>query len=273
MGFIAPLGSEGIFPLLWNAFISVIVAMVYIKGTIALMEKMVDSGKLSSDLSRKIIHIAAGSFIWVWLFLDTSDGYSYLLNITVPFLFFMTFLYKGFKGSPDDPDVKTMSRTGDPRELLKGTLYFTIIMMISGTILFGTYAGMLMMAIVGWGDGIAPYIGKRFGKRKYKTLAREKSIEGSLGLFLFSILGSLIFTVLLGILGGDANPALSVLADPGVDLMMIIIVIIVLALVATIVEAFSPSDVDNLLIPASTIITLIVIDTLLKSSFILLRFF
>ncbi|MHA1331394.1 MAG: diacylglycerol/polyprenol kinase family protein [Candidatus Hodarchaeales archaeon] len=276
MGFIAPLGSEGIFPLLWNALISVIVAMVYIKGTIALMEKMVDSGKISSDLSRKIIHIAAGSFIWVWLFLDTSDGLSYLLNITVPFLFFMTFLYKGFKGSPDDPDVKTMSRTGDPRELLKGTLYFTIIMMISGTILFGTYAGMLMMAIVGWGDGIAPYIGKRFGKRKYKTLGREKSIEGSIGVFLFSILGSLIFTVLLGILGGDTNPALAVLADPGVDLLTILIVIVVLALVATIVEAFSPSDVDNLLIPASTIITLIIIDAMMKSTFILgvmLRFF
>ncbi|WP_455140102.1 diacylglycerol/polyprenol kinase family protein [Candidatus Hodarchaeum mangrovi] len=276
MGYIAPLGNEGFLPLIWNAFIGIIVALVYVKGIITLMERLVDNNMLSSDLSRKIIHIAAGSFIWVWLFLNTSDGYSYLLNITVPFLFFCTFLYKGFKGSPDDPDVKTMSRTGDPRELLRGTLYFTIIMIIAGTFLFGTYVGMLMMAIVGWGDGIAPYFGKRFGKRKYKTLGREKSLEGSFGVFLFSIIGSLLFLGLLGVLGGDVNPDLAVLKDPGINLEGIFIVILLLAIITTIVEALSPADIDNLLIPASTIITLIIVDIVLGSSFILgsmLRFF
>ncbi|MFX0091697.1 MAG: phosphatidate cytidylyltransferase, partial [Candidatus Hodarchaeota archaeon] len=155
MPYFAPLGPQ--FALIWNAFVSIIVLLVYIRGIIFLMEKLVSSGKLSSDLSRKIIHIAAGSFIWVWLFLDTSDGRSYLLNIVVPFMFFVTFLRKGSRGSSDDPDVKTMSRTGDPKELLKGPLYFTVVMMIAGTVFYGSYAGMLMMAVVGWGDGIAPY--------------------------------------------------------------------------------------------------------------------
>ncbi len=261
MGFFTLMPDD---PLIWNFIVGVVVALVYVQGIILLMEKLVTAGKLSSDLSRKVIHIAAGSFIWIWLFVDTSDGFSYLFNIAVPLLFFFTFLYKGYRGSPDDKDVKTMSRTGDPRELLKGTLYFTIIMMIAGTIFFGTYAGMLMMSIVGWGDGIAPYIGKRFGSRKYKTFGREKTFEGSLGFFVIALLGSLVFWIFLGVLGGSDIP---VLADPGVDigLVEILIVIFLCCIVGMIVEAFSPADLDNIFIPASTIITLLIVDLVLFS--------
>ncbi|MHA1975799.1 MAG: diacylglycerol/polyprenol kinase family protein [Candidatus Hodarchaeales archaeon] len=267
MGYITLMQND---PLIWNFLIGVVVALVYVQGIILLMEKMVTSGKLSSDLSRKVIHIAAGSFIWTWLFIDTSDGITYIFNIAVPLLFFFTFLYKGYRGSPDDKDVKTMSRTGDPRELLKGTLYFTIIMMIAGTIFFGSYVGMLMMAILGWGDGIAPYIGKRYGSHKYKTFGREKSIEGSIGFFLFALLGSLFFWIFLGTLGAVDPP---VLANPGVDIFEILIVIILCCFVATVVEVFSPADLDNILVPASTLITLLVVDFVLYSgaSFVIFR--
>ncbi|MHA2108751.1 MAG: diacylglycerol/polyprenol kinase family protein [Candidatus Hodarchaeales archaeon] len=267
MGFITLMPND---PLIWNFIVGVVVALVYVQGIILLMEKMVTSGKLSSDLSRKVIHIAAGSFIWIWLFIDTSDGITYLFNIAVPLLFFFTFLYKGYRGSPDDKDVKTMSRTGDPRELLKGTLYFTIIMMIAGTIFFGSYAGFLMMAVVGWGDGIAPYIGKRFGSRKYTTLGREKTLEGSLGFFVIALLGSLLFWIFLGVLGALDTP---VLADPGVELLEILIVIIICCFVGMVVEAFSPADLDNILIPASTLITLLVVDFVLYSGASFIVFF
>lgn len=261
-------------PILWNLIFSVIVAMMYIQGIIKIMEKLVDSGKLSSDLSRKVIHIAAGSFIWIWLFMDTTDKWSYLFNIAVPFLFFLTFLMKGMKGSPDDPDVKTMTRTGDPRELMRGPLFFTVVMMVSGTILFGSYAGMFMMAIIGWGDGIAPYIGKKWGKMKYKTLGREKTVEGSISVFVFSVAGCLIFYVLLGIIGeinfGVDTP---ILTDPQVGIDMILVVIVLLSFVAMIVEALSPSDVDNLLVPASTLVVLLIVDFILLpgSSFVFLK--
>ncbi len=256
------------FPWAWNLIFGVVIMMVYIKGIIAVMDKLVTSGKFSSDLSRKVIHTAAGSFIWVWLFMDTSDGWSFAFNIVVPFLFFLTFIQKGTKGTADDPDVKTMTRTGDPSELLKGPLYFTIVMMAAGTLLFGSYAGMLMMAIVGWGDGFAPYIGQRWGNRKYKTLGREKSIEGSIGFLTFSILGSLVFLSILGIIGGPLDATDAVLAYPGEDIMMIIIVIVILAIVTMIIEALSPSDVDNLLIPVTVVIILLIIDFALGSEFV-----
>jgi len=240
-----------------------VVMMIYIQGIIKIMEKLVDSGTLSSDLSRKVIHIAAGSYIWVWLFMDPTDKITYVFNIIVPLLFFLTFLYKGTKGSPDDKDVKTMTRTGDPSELLKGPLFFTIVMMVAGTIFYNTYVGVFMMAIVGWGDGIAPYIGKKYGGPTYKTLGREKTITGSVSVFIFSVLGCLIFYILLGIIGGTGDP---LLVDPNVDMITILAVIVVLSLVATVIEALSPSDLDNILIPLSTIIMLFLIDFLIPEA-------
>ena len=150
---------------------------------------------------------------------------------------------------------------GGPHRTLLGVIIITWIR-----------AGMLMLAIVGWGDGIAPYIGKKWGKRKFKTLGREKSIEGSIGVFLFSIFGCLIFLFLLGIIGGPYDSATSVLHYPGVDLTITLLVIIVLSFIATIVEALSPADIDNLSLPASTIIALFIIDFLLGSQFLFLSF-
>lgn len=251
-------------PWLWNLIMGGAVMMIYVQGIIKIMEKLVNAGTLSSDLSRKVIHIAAGSYIWIWLFIDTSD-LSAMANIIVPLLFFVTFLMKGFKATPDDKDVKTMTRTGDPKELLKGPLYFTIVMMIAGTLFLDTWVGVFMMAIVGWGDGIAPYIGKKYGGKTYKTLGREKTVTGSISVFIFSVVGCVAFYMLLGVIGGSVEPVL--LPDPGIDLVQMMMVIIILGLVAMIVEAFSPSDIDNLLLPASTIITMLVLNFLLGGTF------
>jgi dolichol kinase len=251
-------------PLVWNLIMGAVIMMVYIQGIIKVMENLVDAGTLSSDLSRKVIHIAAGSYIWVWLFIDTSDQLSAMFNIIVPLLFFATFLMKGYKATSDDKDVKTMTRTGDPKELLKGPLYFTIVMMVAGTLFLDTWVGVFMMAIVGWGDGIAPYIGKKYGGKTYKTFGSEKTFTGSIGVFAFSVAGCLVFYALLGIIGGIGDP---LLPEPGIDIVQMLIVIIILGFVAMIVEAFSPSDVDNLLLPASTIITMFILNILLDGTF------
>ncbi|PWI47661.1 phosphatidate cytidylyltransferase [Candidatus Heimdallarchaeota archaeon B3_Heim] len=262
MGYITLLGD---LPLVWNLIMGVVIMMIYIQGTIKVMEKLVDAGTLSSDLSRKVIHIAAGSYIWVWLFIDSSDMFSAMFNVAVPLLFFATFLLKGFKATSDDKDVKTMTRTGDPKELLKGPLYFTIVMMVAGTLFLDTWVGVFMMAIVGWGDGIAPYIGKKYGGRTYKTFGSEKTFTGSIGVFVFSVAGCLVFYALLGVIGGLGDQSL--LPDPGIDLVQMFMVIVILGLVAMIVEAFSPSDIDNLLLPASTIVVMFLLNIVLEGNF------
>lgn len=219
----------------WNAVIGIFLPLIYINTIIAIMNKLVDKG-FPPDLSRKIIHIAAGSWIWVWPLLDPSDGWSYIFNISVAVLWSILFITKGLKASPDDPAVKTMTRTGDPKELLKGPLFFTLAMEFVGIFLFMKFIGVAIMGYLGWGDGIAPYVGKKWGKHKYKLLGREKSIEGSIAVFIAGFLGSLLLYLLVFY----SFPSLQELYK-----------LIVLGIIAVIVEAVSPSDVDNLLIPAA----------------------
>ncbi len=224
---------------LWNAAIGIVLPLIYINTIIALMNKFVEKG-FPPDLSRKIIHIAAGSWIWVWPLMDPSDGWSYVFNIAVAFLWFLMFLLKGLKGSPDDPAVKTMTRTGDPHELLRGPLFFTVSMMFVGVFLFMKFIGVAIMGYLGWGDGIAPYVGKRWGKHKYRLLGREKSIEGSISVFVAGFLGSLLLYILVFL-------SLPTMAE--------IIRLVILGIVAVLVEAVSPADVDNLAIPAALYLT------------------
>lgn len=224
---------------LWNAVIGIFLPLIYINTIIAIMNKLVVRG-FPQDLSRKVIHIAAGSWIWVWPLMDPSDGWSYIFNISVAVLWSFLFVTKGLKASPDDPAVKTMTRTGDPRELLKGPLFFTLAMEFVGIFLFMKFIGVAIMGYLGWGDGIAPYVGKNWGKHKYKLLGREKSIEGSISVFLAGFLGSLL---------------LYLLVFGSVPSIQQIYLLLILGVVAVIVEALSPPDVDNLLIPAALYLT------------------
>ncbi len=238
----------GLDPLIWNIFTTFLV-LVYIMSIIKFMDILVSKG-FPQDISRKIIHIAAGSWVIFWP-IYYGEHWSYVLNIAVAFMWTVLFLVKGFTAKPDDPAVKTMTRTGDPKELLKGPLFFTLVMNTLGIFFFMQYAAVITMAILGWGDGLAPVFGKYYGKHKYRLLGNEKSIEGSLGMFIFSIIGALILTFIVRPFGMPS------------DVVSLLINIVLISVIATIVEALSPAYVDNLLIPFVTMICYLYIFPLL----------
>jgi len=226
-------------PLIWNSICTVIV-FVYIMSVIKFMDFLVTKG-FPQDISRKIVHIAAGSWVVFWP-LYYGGHWSYVFNIAVAFMWTILFLVKGFTATPEDTAVKTMTRTGDPKELLKGPLFFTLVMDTLGVLFFMKYSAVVTMAILGWGDGLAPLFGKYFGRRKYRLLGNEKSVEGSLGMFIFGIIGALILTATINPIGKPM-----IFGDMILDLVLI-------SLIATIVEALSPADIDNLLIPFITML-------------------
>jgi len=224
--------------ILWNFFAGAVLPAIYIFSIIGFMDKLVAKG-FPQDLSRKIIHIAAGSWVWCWPVLDPSD-WSYVFNISVAALWTLLFLIKGLTAGPEDTAVKTMTRTGNPKELLLGPLFFTLAMEFIGILYFMTEAGVVTMGYLGWGDGLSAWIGSRYGKHKYKLLGREKSIEGSLTVFLAGFIGSFLLYLLV------------FYTLPGLD---VIVEMLILGVIATLVETFSPSDVDNLLIPAALLVS------------------
>ena len=216
-------------PVVWHNVFVAFLTFVYVFSVPPLMDYLVTNHNLSRDISRKITHICAGSVI-IFLPLFQDGHWSQYLNVSVYVLWALLFIQKGFFASDDDQAVKTMTRTGDKHELLRGTLYFVIAGIICGTVYYKQFPGVLAMAILGWGDGLAPVIGMKLGKIKYKAFCK-KTVEGSLAFFIGSVLAGVFFVWLI------------------IPAAFNVSTILIIALVATIVEGLSPKEVDNILIP------------------------
>jgi phytol kinase len=223
-------------PVVWHNALVTLLTFVYVFSVPPLMDYLVTNHGLPRDISRKITHICAGSVI-VFLPLYVDGDWSHFLNITVFAVWTILLIQKGLFAADDDQAVKTMTRTGDKRELLKGTLYFVLVAMVCGTLYYKRMEGVLAMAILGWGDGLAPVIGTRYGKMKYHVFS-DKSVEGSIAFLVGSIAAGLFFVKLI--------------LPESFDPMRIIAV----SVIATIIEGLSPKEVDNLTIPLAVVLAL-----------------
>lgn len=100
---------------------------------------------------------------------------------------------------------------------------------------YKTFPGIIAIATLGWGDGIAPIIGSRYGKLKYEVLS-TKSVEGTVSMLVAAFAASVFFIWL--IIPSELN----------------IMRILLLTIIATVVEACSPKEIDNILIPTVVIL-------------------
>jgi phytol kinase len=141
-----------------------------------------------------------------------------------------------------------MSRSGDPRELLRGPLMYGIVF-VAVTLIFWTDSpvGVILLMLLCGGDGLADVVGRRYGRAKLPR-QRDKSWAGSLGF----ILGGLVFSLLL-LAYFDAVGFLDL------DLASALAPLLVTTLVAAVVEATTPADFDNLTVPLAALGTLWII--------------
>ena len=234
-------GFLGLNPFLGNLVVTAL-TFIYVFGLVALLNLCVTKFALPPDISRKMTHIGAGSMIG-FLSLYNDSHWSKYLNVAIFIVWIVLLSFKGLFANKDDEAVKTMTRNGDRRELLKGPLYFVIVATVCGTLFYKTLPGIVAMSTLGWGDGIAPIIGSRYGKLKYKIFS-DKTLEGSLSMLIFAFAASIFFVWL--ILPSKLN----------------IIQILFVSLIATLAEAFSPKEIDNILIPVVVIIVLFLVYSL-----------
>ncbi len=188
------------------------------------------------DLTRKVIHVGAG--MWIFGVLSLFDTWE--IGV-LPFATFIGLNYILYRyrliGAMDTEDSSP------------GTVYFAI----SVTLLFGLLwrpdgpidrvpiaaAGVMAMT---WGDALAALIGRRFGKHKYQVGNSIRSWEGSLAMFMAST--TAIFLVLLLIPGSFLSPlAVSHSLDK------VLLASILSGALATLAEGISPHGTDNLSVP------------------------
>lgn len=225
---------------LYGNIAAAVVTLIYVKTVVAVCDFGVSSGHLAPDVSRKLVHLAAACLMCWWPLFDAFDHPSWCLNITVSAIFSVQLFVKGaILKDPNDPDVRTMSRTGDPAELLRGPLFFTLAMNINGLFLFYKPEAVYCMAALGFGDGVAPLVGKRFPLYKYSCPGGTKTVGGSLAVFFFCIAGFFLFRAILGI-----------------PFTLIPSHVLAMATTATVAEALSPVDLDNIVVPVAVYVVM-----------------
>jgi phytol kinase len=219
-----------------NNFIGLAISYIYAASLLLIGEGLNRLFHVKPDLTRKVIHIGAG--MWVFGVLLLFNRWE--IGI-IPFATFIGLNYLFYRyriiGAMDSEDSSP------------GTIYFAI----SVTLLFGllwrpdgpvdsapiAVAGIMAMT---WGDALAALIGKRFGQHKYQVGNSVRSWEGSAAMFVASAV--VIFLVLLLLPGSSLSP----LAKP-FNLGWAFFTAIITATFATLAEAVSPHGTDNISVP------------------------
>jgi phytol kinase len=219
-----------------NDFIGLAISYLYATSLLVIGEGLRRLFDVKPDLTRKVIHIGAG--MWVFGILLLFNRWE--IGI-IPFATFIGLNYLFYRyriiGAMDTEDSSP------------GTVYFAI----SVTLLFGllwrpdgpvdsvaiAVAGIMAMT---WGDALAALIGRRFGQHKYQVGDSVRSWEGSAAMFVASTVA--IFLVLLLLPGSSLSP----LATP-LGFRWALLTAIITATFATLAEAVSPHGTDNLSVP------------------------
>ena len=198
----------------------VIAVYLYVAILLLLSEKVLKSYPL---ISRKFLHIMVGNIFFILPLFEHAWVMSFVA--AAPFII-LTFLV-----SPYSP-LKIVSKTSAAGHGM-GLVYYSISWTVLAYVFFNR-PEIIAIGIVAmsYGDGFASLIGTKIGKRKYNIFGDEKSIEGSISMFIITILVSLVALYYY---------------DVGIN----IFVVVAISFVATLVEGLTPKGLDNLTVSFS----------------------
>jgi len=143
----------------------------------------------------------------------------------------------------DDAAVKAMSRTGDPKEILKGPLFYGIIFVIVTVFYWlDSPIGITALMLMCGGDGLADILGRRWGDKKLPW-AKDKSWVGSFGMFAGGWIFALFIIAIFVRFKIFQSPFSAYLVP-----------VTIIAIVGTLVESLPIKDVDNITVTATAIV-------------------
>ena len=148
------------------------------------MDFFAHRGWIESKLSRKLIHIGTGPiFVLCWFLFDDAASARWLAAL-VPFAITVQFALIGFGVLKDKASVDAMSRTGDPREILRGPLYYGIMFVVLTLVYWkDSPIGIIALMMMCGGDGIADIFGRRIASPKLPW-SKDKSVAGMVSVFI-----------------------------------------------------------------------------------------
>lgn len=210
---------------IWGIILSYVYIALIIVGA-KLFEK---AGK---EASRKFIHIMLGNWWIIAMFFFDNVIYASFVPAT-----FVIINYISYKKQI----ISVMERENNEKEGL-GTVYYALSLLVLSIISFGILnkpeIGLVPCLVMAYGDGLAAIIGKAVKSKKYEIGNSQKTIAGSLTMFIVTVLAVFIYLTYM------QNPAAAFYA-------------IIIGILITIVEAISIKGLDNLTVPICTLLLLL----------------
>jgi len=142
-------------------------------------DEMAKRDVFDQKLNRKFVHISFGLvFMLCWPLFSAGPQAPYLAALA-PGVNIFRMIGLGLGILKNEAMVKSMSRYGDARELLKGPLYYATTMTLVTVIFWRTSpTGPVTISILCAGDGFADIAGRRLGSIKL-PYNKDKSLAGS----------------------------------------------------------------------------------------------
>ncbi|CAN1201132.1 Probable phytol kinase 3, chloroplastic [Linum perenne] len=156
---------------------------------------------LDQKVNRKLVHISIGLVFMLCWPLFSSGRRGAIMAAIIPGANIMRMILIGSGMWKDEATVKSMSRFGDRRELLKGPLYYATAITLACAICWRT-SPIAIAAICNLcaGDGMADIVGRRYGKQKLRY-NKNKSIAGSISMASAGFLASVGYMHYFALLG------------------------------------------------------------------------
>lgn len=215
-----------------NNLIGLIIAFGYIFAMIGLAEGLRRWRGYGSGFTRKVIHIGVGMLSWLVPFLFDSAWpfvFACLVFVVINLLDYRF----GFMAAMASSDRSNL-----------GTVYFPLAAAVVAIVFWETPPLMVAALMpLTWGDGLAPVIGRAYGRNTYVVFGHMRSLQGSATFF---VMGGVFTWLALWVMTGppDITPWQAILPTAAI------------LVATTITEAVSPWGLDNLTVTAAAILIL-----------------
>ena len=194
-------------------------------GLVFLASEILHRFKQDPELVRKVVHIGTGHVLLIawWLQIPTWLCVSAGVTFTAIAL--------------ASHHTNILPMLNDVGRKTYGVFYYALSITILVGLLWDHHPqyAVIGVMVMSWGDGMAALVGKRFGKHTFIYMGNKRSLEGSLAMFVTSLI------VMLGIFASCHSLSAR---DVGVAIPV--------AAIAAMLEAFSPGGTDNLSVPLAS---------------------
>jgi len=194
-------------------------------GLVFLASEILHRFKQDPELVRKVVHIGTGHVLLIAWWLQIPTWLCVAAGVTFSAIALASH-YTNILPMLNDVGRKTY-----------GVFYYALSITVLVALLWDRYPqyAVIGVMVMSWGDGMAALIGKRFGKHTFIYMGNKRSLEGSLAMFVTSLVVILsIFASAHSLSPRDIGVAIPVAA------------------IAAILEAYSPGGTDNLSVPLSS---------------------